>query len=145
MTLGIENGAFTLDGRRAFLLGISYYGALGALGDCVERDLQDFARLGFNWIRVWATWGAFEPVSAVTLEGEPRADDFLTDLRGALAGGAAGWCLHNGHQSDRPDGRPRRSFDMSRSEGRLLEQLDGEERQVLERAGVVVAAGGSGR
>ncbi|NPV08321.1 MAG: hypothetical protein HPY83_10235 [Anaerolineae bacterium] len=317
MTLGIEDGAFTLEGRRTFLLGISYYGALGAPGDCVERDLQDFTRLGFNWVRVWATWGAFEPVSAVTLEGEPRepylsrlqalcrlaertglavdvtlsrgngavgvnlraeqaahlravrtvtevlrpfrhlyfdlanehnirdrrhvsfeelrglrdevkaldserlvtashagdippeelgryvneagldfvaphrprhpgspgeteaatreyrraleelssaapvhyqepfrrgfgewqprADDFLADLRGALAGGAAGWCLHNGHQCDRPDGRPRRSFDMSRSEGRLLQQLDEEERQVLQQAGTVVAAGGSGR
>lgn len=31
---------------------------------------------------------------------------------GAKAGGAAGWCFHNGDQKGEPEGRPRRSFDM---------------------------------
>lgn len=29
---------------------------------------------------------------------QPSTDDFLTDLHGAKAGGAAGWCFHNGGQ-----------------------------------------------
>ncbi len=36
------------------------------------------------------------------------AADFLTDLRGAVAGGAAGWCLHNGSQDTAP-GKDRRA------------------------------------
>ncbi|HXG23344.1 MAG TPA: hypothetical protein VNJ09_02220 [Chthonomonadales bacterium] len=60
---------------------------------------------------------------------QPRSEDFLTDLRGALAGGAAGWCLHNGDERNKPDGRPRRSFDLR--EKRLFEQLDKEERKAL--------------
>jgi hypothetical protein len=60
---------------------------------------------------------------------EPTADDFLTDLRGAVAGGAAGWCFHNGQQRGTPDNRPRRSFDVR--EQRLFDQLDAEERKVM--------------
>jgi hypothetical protein len=33
---------------------------------------------------------------------EPSATDFLTDLRGAESGGAAGWCFHNGAQQGGP-------------------------------------------
>ncbi len=61
----------------------------------------------------------------------PTADDFATDLRGALAGGAAGWCFHNGDQHEHPDGQPRRSFDL-RSR-RLFDQLDSEELRTLDR------------
>lgn len=68
---------------------------------------------------------------------EPTADDFLTDLKGALAGGAAGWCLHNGDQKDRPESKPRRSFDLRRR--RLFEQLDGQERTVLASMSKLVA------
>jgi hypothetical protein len=60
---------------------------------------------------------------------EPKADDFLTDLKEARKGGAAGWCLHNGDQKDKPEGKPRRSFDMR--EARLFEQLDDEERKFI--------------
>jgi hypothetical protein len=60
---------------------------------------------------------------------DPTAQDFLADLAGARRGSAAGWCLHNGDQRDRGDGRPRRSFDLR--EGRLFEQLDAVEREVL--------------
>lgn len=63
---------------------------------------------------------------------EPVAADFLTDLRGAVAGGAAGWCFHNGSQRGTPDGRPGRSFDLR--EQRLFDQLDAEERLVAEKA-----------
>jgi len=70
---------------------------------------------------------------------QPSAKDFLTDLRGALAGGAAGWCFHNGSQRGVPDEEPRRSFDLRTR--RLWVQLDDEERQVITGAGKVVARG----
>jgi hypothetical protein len=63
-------------------------------------------------------------------------DDFLTDLKGAQAGGAAGWCFHNGGQRGAPDERPRRSFDLS--EQRLIDQLDDVERAVLEQAATAI-------
>src|SRR5829696_4928759 len=78
--LGKESTHFTIDGRRTFLLGISYYGALGARDDFVAEDLDDMQRDGFNWIRVWATWAAFtNNVSAVDTNGGPR-EPFLTKL-----------------------------------------------------------------
>jgi hypothetical protein len=61
---------------------------------------------------------------------EPRAEDFIRDLEGARRGGAAGWCLHNGDQRDKPDRRPRRSFDLR--DGSLFSQLDSEEKKVLD-------------
>src|SRR5262249_5795127 len=57
---------------------------------------------------------------------QPRAEDYVTDLKGALAGGAASWCWHNGDNRAARDGRPRRSFDLR--DKRLFEQLDEEER-----------------
>jgi hypothetical protein len=296
VTLGIDGSNLTLDGKPAFLLGFSYYGALGASEEFIEQDLDDMRKLGFNWFRVWATWAAYDnDVSAVTPQGEPRepfltrlkwlvaaADDrgmavdvtlsrgenlpdqashlqavatlaealkpyrnlyidlanernigdarhvsyedlgalsarireidperlitashaggdvaeddvreyldtakvdfltphrprnapspgqteaktreflqwatdagrvvpihyqepfrrdfsrwqpevadFLRDLAGAVRGGAAGWCFHNGGVRDKEDGRPRRSFDMRPEEGRMMEQLDAVER-----------------
>lgn len=300
--LKIKDTQFTLNGRPTFLLGISYYGALGAPEATLKQDLDEMQRHGFNWLRLWATWHAFEnDVSAVDGEGNPRpqfmerlkslvaecdrrgmvvdvtlsrgngvtgperlqsvaahrraveavvgalkpyrnwyldlsnernirderhtshedlkalrdvvrrldserlvtashagdidsgdlrdylqqvqvdfisphrprnepspgqteaksreylaemqelgrvvplhyqepfrrgfgkwnpkADDFLTDLKGAIAGGAAGWCFHNGDERDQPDGRPRRSFDLR--EGSLFRQLDTEEQKVI--------------
>lgn len=71
--LGIAGSAFTLDGRPTFLLGASYYGALGASEEFIRQDLDDLQRHGFNWIRVWATWSAFaRDVSAVDAEGRAR-------------------------------------------------------------------------
>ena len=61
---------------------------------------------------------------------EPTAQDFIIDLQGAKAGGAAGWCFHNGHSKDTPDGQPRRSFDLRQR--RLFDQLDDEERQFMQ-------------
>lgn len=68
----------------------------------------------------------------------PDAEDFLTDLRGAIAGGAAGWCFHNGGQRNGPDEQPRRSFDMR--ERRLFEQLDAEEVRFVDAAGAQLNA-----
>jgi hypothetical protein len=60
---------------------------------------------------------------------EPKAEDFVTDLKGARAGGAAGWCFHNGDERAAKDGKPRRSFDLR--EKRLFEQLDAEETEAI--------------
>jgi hypothetical protein len=62
---------------------------------------------------------------------QPKAEDYVTDLKGARAGGAAGWCFHNGDERAAKDGRPRRSFDLR--EKRLFEQLDEEELKALVR------------
>jgi len=83
--LGIKDTRFTLNGQPTFLLGISYYGALGASEAFTRRDLDDLQRHGFNWLRVWATWGAFDhDVSAVDAQGGPR-EPFLGRLRRLVA------------------------------------------------------------
>src|SRR4051794_40783591 len=58
--LGLRDPRFTINGRPMFLLGISYYGALGAPDDFLRRDLDEMQRDGFVWLRVFATWGAFD-------------------------------------------------------------------------------------
>ena len=73
-----------------------------------------------------------EPIRRGYVQQEPSAADILTDLRGALIGGAAGWCFHNGPQRGTNDNLPRRSFDLRRQ--RLFDQLDQEERIVVDRA-----------
>jgi hypothetical protein len=79
--LGIEGSRFTINGQPAFLLGFSYYGALGASEDFIRQDLADFQRHGFNWLRVWATWDAFDySISAFDLEGKPR-EPFFSKLK----------------------------------------------------------------
>lgn len=73
-TLGTQDSQFTMNGKPVFLYGVSYYGALGAAKEVIQRDLADFKRHGFNWLRVWATWAAFgNDVSAVDPDGKPRA------------------------------------------------------------------------
>jgi len=76
-----------------------------------------------------------EPFRRDFADWQPTAGDFLTDLKAALAAGAAGWCFHNGHNRRADDARPRRSFDMRPTEGRLIDQLEDEERAFLLRAG----------
>lgn len=79
--LGIKDKQFTINGRPTFLLGISFYGALGASKDFILRDLDDMQKYGFNWFRVWATWGAFDnEASAVDPQGSPR-EPYLTKLK----------------------------------------------------------------
>ena len=41
-----------IKGKPTFLLGISYYGALGASKDFIRRDLDDMQKNGFNWFRL---------------------------------------------------------------------------------------------
>jgi hypothetical protein len=83
--LGLNGTRFTLNGAPTFLLGVSYYGALGAPEDFLRRDLDDLQRSGFNWLRVWATWEAFSNnVSAVHADGSPR-EPFLTKLKNLVA------------------------------------------------------------
>jgi hypothetical protein len=50
-------------------------------------------------------------------------------LRGAIVGGAAGWCFHNGAQNGASASQPRRSFDLR--DKRLFDQLDSEEMTVI--------------
>ncbi|MGC9318649.1 MAG: hypothetical protein ACP5KN_11530 [Armatimonadota bacterium] len=73
---------------------------------------------------------------------QPEAEDFLTDLRGAIEGGAAGWCLHNGDNRMTDDRRPRRSFDLRPDRGPFLGLLDDVEREVLSRLSEVLPTGG---
>lgn len=83
--LGSRKAQFTINGDSTFLLGISYYGGLGASEDFIPQDLEDLQRHGFNWLRVWATWGAFEnDVSVVNSSGEPR-ELFLAKLKWLIA------------------------------------------------------------
>lgn len=77
-----------------------------------------------------------EPFRRGYADWEPTAADFLADLRGALRGGAAGWCFHNGGQRSQRDEQPRRSFDLRTK--RLMDQLDEEESKVVKGAQSVV-------
>jgi len=311
VTLEAQDSQFLVDGKPTFLLGASYYGALGASDEFVDRDLNELKKLGFNWIRVWATWSAFEnDVSAVDADGnarepylsrlknlcekanklgmivdvtlscggriakarissheaylnavtvltkelmefrniyfdvgnernikdarfvsfeeagalrnrikeldpkrlvtashagdipekelrsyvqtvqvdfitphrprnaqspgqtaaktqeylkqleklgkaipvhyqepfrrdfgkwQPKAGDFLTDLKNSISGKAAGWCFHNGDARAQEDGRPRRSFDMRDSEGRMFDQLDADEKSVVQQVASILS------
>jgi hypothetical protein len=83
--LGVRGTRFTINGRPTFLLGISYYGALGAPEKILRQDLARMRRLGFNWVRVWATWAAFDnDFSAVDREGRARPG-YLKKLRRFVA------------------------------------------------------------
>jgi hypothetical protein len=83
--LGIDGTHFTLNSKPTFLLGFSYYGALGTTPEVMGSDLDDFQRHGFNWLRVWATWNAFDnDVSGVDARGRPR-EPFLGRLKGLVA------------------------------------------------------------
>ena len=71
--LGVEGSQFTINGKPTFLLGMSYYGALGANQETWERDLEEIKKRGFNWVRIWANWAAFEQEAfAVDAEGNPH-------------------------------------------------------------------------
>jgi len=73
--LGTDDGWFTLEGRPVFLLGMSYYGALGIDDEKIfAGDLDEMKARGFNWVRVWATWNGYENnVCAVAPDGSARA------------------------------------------------------------------------
>jgi hypothetical protein len=69
----------------------------------------------------------------------PIVDDFWRDDSGARIAEAAGWCFHNGSDRGSADGRPRRSFDMSNTEGRLFSQFDSVEQTVSTSLNDVIA------
>lgn len=96
-----------------------YLAAMRDLGRVVPLHYQEPLRRGYG-------------------DWQPLAADFEADARGARAGGAAGWCFHNGDQRNGPGGRPRRSFDLR--DGSLFAQLDAEERQAVERVAALFAA-----
>ncbi len=84
VSLGIDGTDFTINGKKSFLLGASYYGALGAPDSFITRDLDDLQKLGFNWIRVWAVWDMFENnISAVDPSGRAR-EPYLTRLKAVV-------------------------------------------------------------
>lgn len=84
-TLGIQKEKFTINGKPTFLLGISYYGALGAPKEMLLRDLEDMRKYGFNWMRVWATWSAFDnDISAVAADGKAR-EPYMSKLKWLIA------------------------------------------------------------
>lgn len=78
-----------------------------------------------------------EPFRRGYTSWQPEAADFLEDLRGAIAGGAAGWCFHNGSQHGVKDEQPRRSFDLRVR--RLMHQLDEDELEFVRKARSVLA------
>jgi hypothetical protein len=72
--LAVRQTRFTVNGEPRFLIGCSYYGALGASDTTWAIDLNAMQKAGISWIRVWATWAANgNDVSAVDgVTGEPR-------------------------------------------------------------------------
>jgi len=83
--LGVAAARFTVNDQPTFLLGFSYYGALGAPEDFIRKDLTELGAHGFNWLRVWATWGGYDTnISAVTVDGLPR-EPYLTRLKWLVA------------------------------------------------------------
>ena len=84
-TLGVTGTEFTVNGRSAFLVGISYYAGLGATEAVLRRDLATIKRDGFRWLRVWAVCDFYDnDVSAVDGSGNPR-EPYLTRLKTLVA------------------------------------------------------------
>ncbi|MGQ9761776.1 MAG: cellulase family glycosylhydrolase [Thermogutta sp.] len=70
--LGVDGARFTINGKPTFLLGVSYYGGIGAPEETWKRDLEEINRRGFNWVRIWANWQGFDQKAfAVDAEGNP--------------------------------------------------------------------------
>ena len=88
-----------------------YLAQMKELGRVVPIQYQEPFRRG------WGTW-------------QPRAEDYIVDLKGAQRGGAAGWCLHNGNSRGSAGERRQRSFGLR--DKTLFEQLDEEENKVID-------------
>lgn len=85
-TLSISGARFLVNDKPTFLLGFSYFAALGAGRPFIQQDLDDFQKAGFNWLRIWATWNerGTNNISAVDAKGEPRPP-FLDRLESLIA------------------------------------------------------------
>lgn len=75
-TLTLCSDAFCINGQKTFLVGMSYYGGLGASDAALQRDLNDMERYGFNWLRVWAQWDVNGNVSALSPSGAQQEPYF---------------------------------------------------------------------
>ncbi|GAA4102268.1 hypothetical protein GCM10022392_29040 [Mucilaginibacter panaciglaebae] len=83
--MGVSASVFTINGKPAFLYGISYYGALGAPDRSIEQDLADIKRYKFNWIRVWVNWaGGDTDISAVDDNGY-QVNTYMDKLKWLVA------------------------------------------------------------
>jgi len=81
----VDGSRFTINGQHAFLLGVSYYGAIGAPEEIWKRDLDEMKERGFNWVRIWANWGAFDQ-DAFAVDGEGnRYDPGMKKLQDIVA------------------------------------------------------------
>ena len=81
IVLGIDGTAFTINGKKTFLLGASYYGALGSAGRLHRARPRRSEDARVNWIRVFAVWDAFDNnVSAVDTAGKAR-EPYLSKLK----------------------------------------------------------------
>ncbi len=71
-TLGVDGARFTINGKPQFMLGISYFSALGIDAKATHGDIDQMHKLGFNWMRVWALWPAFgKNITAFKPDGSP--------------------------------------------------------------------------
>ncbi len=85
-SLKISGAMFNTAGMNGFMLGISYYGALGIADESkIKRDLDDMQKYGFNWFRVWAIWDIVgENVSAITSYGTVR-EPYMSRLKNLIS------------------------------------------------------------
>jgi hypothetical protein len=94
IVLGREGASFTIDGRKTFLLGVSYYGALGAPDDFIARDLDDLTSQGRLMDQLDAVERQFLTRAASCVQVEPLKVIFDTDMDGDNDDVAAAAILH---------------------------------------------------
>ena len=79
--LGISGDKFTINGTPKFLLGVSYYDALGWR----ISDLNGLSSRGFNLIRVWTDWPWSTSGAALNESGDFVGEQDILDLIHAAA------------------------------------------------------------
>jgi len=67
--LRVSGRVFTVNGKQTFLVGWSYYGALGEDLDVIKSDILWMKGKGFNWFRMWLVWMPEEGASAFNVDG----------------------------------------------------------------------------
>ena len=81
-TVTVSGTSFHVDGRQAFLLGVSLFDALGPTPPR-DRDLDTLREWGVRIVRVWAHWN--EPIyqadGALTAQGRARLVELTERLR----------------------------------------------------------------
>jgi hypothetical protein len=84
-TLGINGTRFTINGKPQFMLGISYYSALGIEPKATHADIDRMSKLGFNWMRVWAIWPGFNNNITVFLQDGSPMQPFMNRMKDLLS------------------------------------------------------------